>query len=72
MSKKDISRTLVIFNHIYRLLYDGKIPEDSMLVNKCEEWMREHREELKALIDARKDFFVSDRELNALALALEL
>ena len=68
----DVKTTLKVFEHLYGLLYDQKIPESREMVEKCDSWMRTHKKELAALVHVRQDLFVSDRELNALALALDL
>lgn len=72
MSAKEIENTLIIFNHIYSLLYDEKIPECWELVEAGDKWIDDHPEECGQLVIARQDFFSSDREINALALALGL
>lgn len=72
MNTNEITNTLVIFNHIYNLLYDAKIPECWELVEKGDQWIKEHPQELRQLVQARQDIFSSDREVNALALALGL
>lgn len=72
MSANEITNTLVIFNHLYNLLYDQKIPESWEMVEKCDQWIKEHPQELRQLVQARRDIFSSDREVNALALALGL
>ena len=63
---------LTAFSHIYGLLYEGKIPEDRAWVEKCEEWISQNKETFQFLESLRGDLFMSDRELNALALALDL
>lgn len=65
-------KTILLFNHIYTLLYEDKIPESFALIEACEKWMKENKEFLNLLVSERRDMFTSDRELNALALALNL
>ena len=72
MGKQKMRETLLIFDHIYGLLYNGKIPENRDMLEKGVKWIIEHNEEFKALEAARQDLFMSDREINALALALDL
>ena len=72
MNTNEITNTLVIFNHLYSLLYDQKIPESWELVEAGDKWIHDHPEELRQLVQARQDIFSSDREVNALALALGL
>lgn len=68
----ELIRILVLFSHIYSLLYDMKIPENPRLVDACSSWLRINRDKAEALVKKRGDLFTSDRELNALALALNL
>jgi len=68
----ELDKILFLFNHLYTLLYEDKLPESFELIEACETWMKENPERLAELAEARGDLFTSDREINALALALNL
>ena len=72
MGQRKASKILELFSHIYSLFYNGKIPEDIDMVHRADEWIGTHPEDIAVLVNMREDYFVSDRELNALALALDL
>ena len=60
---------------IYGLLYDGKIKCDEReMLASGEAWMRVNGSSdlFRAIINTRGDIFTSDREIIALALALQL
>jgi hypothetical protein len=60
---------------IYGLLYEGKITVNGAYIEKGDKWITENAESdlFRAILQARGwDAFTSDREIIALALALEL
>lgn len=65
-------KTLPLYSHLYTLLYEDKIPESYEMIEAGEKWMSENPEYLDILVRQRGDLFTSDREINALALALNL
>ena len=63
---------LPLYDHLYTLLHEDKIPESYEMIEAGEMWMRSNPEYLKILSREIGDMFTSDREVNALALALNL
>lgn len=78
-TREDIRRKAIqfcdTFNTIYDLLYEDKIRCDEYaLLDLGDAWIRANVDTqfFKAIIQNRRDFFASDREVCALALTLGL
>lgn len=69
----DAERVLYDYYDFYSKLYGGNIAEDSSRIDRAEAFIRDENNAgyIRVLISTRGDLFTSDRELDALCLALE-
>lgn len=77
--KINIKEFLSMFNSMYELLYNANVsgvatPGAAAAMDYADAWMekKENKPLLYAITDERRDFFVSDREVSAFGLTLQV